>query len=236
MIDGGSGARLGKNRFLEAIPAAQRNRLMRHAEPVVVEIRTVLFEPGEPIDFADFPLTSVISLVTPFRRGASVEVATVGNEGIVGVPMVLGGSLAVRAVVSLGGSIARVPAATFLSEVHGDDDFRERLDVYLQTLFGQIAQSTACNRLHSTTARLSGWLLTRSDRVGADDFAITHEFLGQMLGCRRAAVAKSVDTLRIAGFIRHRPGHVVLVDVPGLEAVACECYATIKHELAGIGK
>lgn len=209
---------------------------MRCAEPLVVEIRTVLFEPGEPIEFADFPLTCVISLVTPFRRGASVEVATVGNEGIVGVPMVLGGSLAVRAVVSLGGSIARVPAATFLSEVHGDDDFRERLDVYLQTLFGQIAQSTACNRLHSTTARLGGWLLTRHDRAGANEFAITLEFLGQMLGCGRAAVAMAVDTLETAGFIRHLPGRIVLVDVPGLEAIACECYETVRKRLAGTGK
>jgi hypothetical protein len=149
--------------------------------------------------------------------------------------MVLGGSLAVRAVVSVAGSIVRVPAATFLSEVRGDGHFHERVDSYLQTLFGQIAQSTACNRLHSTTSRLSGWLLTRRDRVGADEFAITLEFLGQMLGCRRAAVAMSVDTLKTAGFIRHRPGRVVLVDVPGLEAVACECYESVRNRLAGIG-
>jgi Crp-like helix-turn-helix domain len=235
MIDGGSIVRPGENRFLEAIPAAQRHRLMRSAGPVVVEIRTVLFEPGQPVEFADFPLTCVISLVTPFGRGASVEVATVGNEGIVGVPMVLGGSLAVRGVVSVGGSIARVPAATFLREVHGDGHLHERLDAYLQTLFGQIAQATACNRLHSTTARLSGWLLTRHDRVGADEIAMTLGFLGQMLGCRPAAIAHSIDALETAGLIKHRPGRIVLVDVPGLEAVACECYATLKQHLAGTG-
>jgi hypothetical protein len=235
MVDGGSSVTLGENRFLKGIPAAQRNRLIQSADPAVVGNRRVLFEPGQAIDFADFPLTCVISLVTPFIRGASVEVATVGNEGIVGVPMVEGGSLAVRAVVSVGGSIARVPSATFLSEIHRDGPLRERLDSYLQTLFGQIAQSTACNRLHSTTARLSGWLLTRHDRVGAEEYAITLAFLGQMLGCGRATVAASIDTLETAALIRHRPGRILLVDIPGLEAVACECYATIKRGLAGNG-
>jgi CRP-like cAMP-binding protein len=184
------------------------------------------------MDFVDFPLTCVISLVTPFKHRASVEVAMVGNEGIVGVPMVLGGSLAVRAVVSVGGWIARVPTATFLTEIHGDGDVRERFDEYLQTLFGQIAQATACNRLHSNEERVSKWLLTIHDRVGADELTISLEFLGQMLGSRRATVGRAVDLLQSAGLIRHRRGRLELVDIRGLEAVACECYTTIKRELA----
>lgn len=235
MANSGKRITLTTNLFLDAVPTAQRHRLTRSLKLVLVPVQTVLFEAGQTIDFVYFPLTCVISLVTPFKKGASVEVATVGREGIVGVPAVGGGSLSVRAVVSVGGWIARVPTATFVAEVNGDGDVRERIDVYLQVLFGQIAQATACNRLHSNQARLSRWLLTSHDRMGAGELDVTLEFLGQMLGCRRASVARAVEALQSSGLVRHGRGHIDVVDIPGLEALACECYTTIKAALAERG-
>ena len=223
------------NRILQALPAEDRNRLVRNMVPVSQPIKTVLFEPGEPIRAVYFPLGGVISLVTPLDDGAIVEVATVGNEGIVGVPLVPGGSLAVRAISQVSGSSLRMEAGAFLSEVRRAGAFSGLFHQYLPALFGQIAQAAACNRLHTNEERLSRWLLMSHDRVGVDDFAITHEFLGQMLGSRRATVTLSAGILQAAGLIRYHRGHVSILDRDGLESVACECYRSIKRELDRVG-
>jgi CRP-like cAMP-binding protein len=199
--------------------------------PVPLGIKTVLFEPGEPIRAVHFPLDGVISLVSPLDDGAIVEVATVGNEGIVGVPLVLGGSLAVRAISQVSGSSLRMEASAFLSEVGRGGPLADLVHQYLQALFGQIAQAAACNRLHTNEERLSRWLLMSHDRVGVDYFAITHEFLGQMLGSRRATVTLSAGILQAAGLIRYHRGHVTILDREGLEGVSCECYGVIKQQL-----
>jgi CRP-like cAMP-binding protein len=206
---------------------------MRSLSPVFLDIKTVLFEPGGTINSVDFPRNCVVSLVTPLQDGAVVEVATVGNEGIVGVPLVLGGSLAVRAICSVAGWADRMDASTFLKEVEGGP-LRELVNDYLQALFGQIAQAAACNRLHSTEERLSRWLLMSQDRVGSNEFAVTHEFLGRMLGSRRATVTLSAGILQAAGLIRYHRGQVTIVDRAGLESVACECYHVIETELDGV--
>jgi CRP-like cAMP-binding protein len=223
------------NRILQALPAEDRDRLIRNMVPVSLPIKTVLFEPGEPIRAVYFPLGGVISLVTPLDDGAIVEVATVGNEGIVGVPLVPGGSLAVRAISQVSGSSLRMDAGAFLSEVERAGALSDLVHQYLQALFGQIAQAAACNRLHTNEERLSRWLLMSRDRVGADDFAITHEFLGQMLGSRRATVTLSAGLLQAAGLIRYHRGHVSILDGEGLEGVSCECYGSIKRELDRVG-
>jgi CRP-like cAMP-binding protein len=194
----------------------------------------VLFEPGQIIDFVDFPCNCVVSLVSPLKDGDVVEVATVGNEGIVGVPVVRGGSLAVRAVVSVAGWVDRIDALTFLSEVSRDSALSELGADYVEALFGQISQAAACNRLHSNEARLSRWLLMTHDRVGTDEFAITHEVLGQMLGSTRPTVTLSAQTLQAAGLIRYHSGQVTIVDRARLESEACECYGTIKAALDGV--
>jgi CRP-like cAMP-binding protein len=219
------------NRILEALPQTGRDRLKRAMVPVTLAIKTVLFEPGEPIGAVHFPLDGVISLVTPLDDGAIVEVATVGNEGIVGVPLVSGGSLAVRAISQVAGSALRMEAGDFLRELRQDGPFRDLVLQYQQALFGQISQAAACNRLHTNEERLSRWLLMSHDRVGVDEFAITHEFLGQMLGSRRATVTLSAGLLQAAGLISYRRGHVVILDREGLESVSCECYAVIKEQL-----
>jgi CRP-like cAMP-binding protein len=223
------------NRILEALPAEDRDRLIRSMVLVALPIKTVLFEPGEPIRAVHFPIDGVISLVTPLDDGAIVEVATVGNEGMVGVPLFSGGSLAVRAISQVSGSSLRMDAAAFLAEVDRPGAFSDLVHQYLSALFGQISQAAACNRLHTNEERLSRWLLMSHDRVGVDDFAITHEFLGQMLGSRRATVTLSAGILQAAGLIRYHRGHVSILDREGLESVACECYGSIKRELDRVG-
>jgi CRP-like cAMP-binding protein len=145
-----------------------------------------------------------------------------------------GGSLAFRAISSVAGWADRVDAATFLDEVNADSHLQELVDDYVVALFGEIAQAAACNRLHSNEERLSRWLLTTHDRVGTDEFAITHEFLGQMLGSHRPTVTLSAESLRAAGLITYHRGRVAIIDRLGLEAAACECYRTITTELDGV--
>jgi CRP-like cAMP-binding protein len=233
-VDGRIGVAGGANRLLDALSAAHAQRLRGLLRPVFLDVNTVLFDAGETIDFVDFPSTCVVSLVTLFQEGISVEVASIGNEGIIGVPMVLGGSLAVRAIASVAGWVDRMDASSFVDEIKGDRYLHELVDDYVRALFGQISQQAACNRLHSNESRLSRWLLMTHDRLGTDEFAITHEFLGQMLGARRPTVTLSAERLRVAGLIRYHRGEVTIVDRAGLEAVACECYATIKTALDGV--
>ena len=219
------------NRLLRALPVAEQDRLRGKLTPMSLSMKTVLFEPGQEISAVHFPVDGVISLVTSLEDGAIVEVATVGNEGIVGVPLVHGGSLAVRAISQVPGDTLRMDASAFMAEFERPGPFRDLVENYLQALFGQISQAAACNRLHSNEERLSRWLLMSHDRVGTDTFPITHEFLGQMLGSRRATVTLSAGILQAAGLIRYHRGRVTILDREGLEAVSCECYAVIKAAL-----
>jgi hypothetical protein len=224
----------GSNRLLDALPVSEGRRLRRALSPVFLDIDTVLFEPGEAIAFVDFPRNCVVSMVTPFQDGTSVEVAMIGNEGIVGVPMRHGGSLAFRAISSVAGWVDRMDATRFVDEVKADRHLEELVNDYVRAFFGEIAQAAACNRLHSNEERLSRWLLMSHDRVGADDFAVTHEVLGQILGSRRATVTLSTESLRAVGLISYAHGRVTIIDRAGLEAAACECYRTITTELDGV--
>ena len=219
------------NTILDSLPADERARLSPHLTLVNLPIKTVLFEPGARIDSVHFPLDGVISLVTALEDGMIVEVATIGNEGIVGVPVRAGGTLAVRAISQVEGRGLRMPIEIFIEQERQDGPLADVVRRYAQALFGQISQAAACNRLHSNEERLSRWLLMSHDRVGIDAFSITHEFLGQMLGSRRATVTLSAGVLQAAGLIRYQRGHVTIVDRRGLEAVSCECYAVIKKEL-----
>jgi CRP-like cAMP-binding protein len=219
------------NHLLQVLPDEEREALMQQLRPAHLTVKTVLFDPGQPIPFIHFPIDGVISLVTPLADGNIVEVATIGNEGIVGVPLVPGGSLAVRAISQVGGRTLRMEAGEFLRGLERLPGFRGLVQKYVQALFGQISQAAACNRLHSNEERLSRWLLMSQDRVGSDNFMITQEFLGQMLGARRSTVSVSAGILQRAGLISYTRGHVTIVDREGLEAVSCECYSVIKTEL-----
>jgi CRP-like cAMP-binding protein len=227
----GRAAPVGENRILTALPSSEREELFGLVRNITLPVKTVLSEPGAAIDALYFPLNGVISLVTPLHDGAIVEVATIGNEGIVGVPVVPLSGLAVRAISQVAGHSLRIEATEFLSLFNRSSAFQSLVDRYTQALFGQISQAAACNRLHSSEERLSRWLLMSHDRVGADEFMITQEFLGQMLGARRSTVSVSAGILQRAGLIRYVRGHVTIVDRAGLEAVSCECYSVIRHEL-----
>jgi CRP-like cAMP-binding protein len=229
--EAGTIASAGENRILTALPALEREELFGLVRNVTLPVKTVLFEPGTPIQALYFPTDGVISLVTPLHDGAIVEVATIGNEGIVGVPVVPLGGLAVRAISQVAGHSLRMDTAAFLTLFERSSAFQSLVDKYTQALFGQISQAAACNRLHSSEERLSRWLLMSHDRVGSDQFIITQEFLGQMLGARRSTVSVSAGILQRAGLIRYVRGHVTIVDRAGLEAVSCECYSVIRGEL-----
>ena len=195
---------------------------------------TVLFEPGQHIDVVDFPRTCVVSLVTPFHDGTTVEVAAVGSEGIVGVPLAFGGALAVQAICSVGGWSDRMDATTFTHEVESDGDLRKVVDDYVLAVFNQLCQAVACNRLHSTTERLARWLLACRDRIGTDEVAITRQLLGRLLGSGEATVRRCLLTLHAARLINSHDGRITILDRPGLEARGCECYGVIKMELDGV--
>jgi CRP-like cAMP-binding protein len=229
--NGSNGCAHRENRILTALPASDRLQLLEVVRAVDLPAKTVLFEPGGPIDAIHFPTDGVISLVTPLHDGAIVEVATIGNEGIVGVPLVPLGGFSVRAISQVAGHSLRMNANVFLEWLDRSPPFQTLVDSYTQALFGQISQAAACNRLHSSEERLSRWLLMSHDRVGSDQFFITQEFLAQMLGARRSTVSVSAGILQRAGLIRYVRGHVTIVDRAGLKAVSCECYAVINAEL-----
>jgi CRP-like cAMP-binding protein len=219
------------NRILQALPEEEREGLTADLQLVALPTMTVIFEPGEAIQWVYFPLDGVISLVTPLADGDAVEVATIGNEGIVGVPAAVGGSLVVRALSSVGGHALRIDAVQFTGDLGRFPGLQRLVRRYVQALFGQIAQAAACNRLHSNEERLSRWLLMTRDRMGSDSFPVTHEFLAQMIGSRRATVTLSAGSLQSAGLIHYHRGQVTIVDRPGLEAVACECHGVIRAAL-----
>jgi CRP-like cAMP-binding protein len=233
MLDTGNGYgnHLNGNRILDRLPLEERAVLSARLSPVFLRVKTVLFEPGEVVDAVYFPLDGVISLVTPLEDGAIVEVATIGNEGLVGVPSIPGGALAVRAISQVAGRCLTMSVEAFREATAASPVIDQLVQAYVLALFGQISQAAACNRLHTNEERLSRWLLMSHDRVGADKFVITQEFLSQMLGSRRATVTLSAGVLQRAGLIRYHRGHVEIIDRAGLESVSCECYQVIKSEL-----
>ncbi len=220
-----------RNQILRLLPPDARAALVAQMTPVVHQLEDVLFDPGEAIDAVHFPLDSVVSLVTVFKDGSIVEIATVGNEGLVGVPLVRGGSSAVRCAVQVPGRSLRMPADAFLRESEQAGPFNNHVRRYCQALFGQVAQAAACYRLHANEERLSRWLLMSQDRVGSEEFVVTHRFLGRMLGRSSGSVTLSAGLLQAAGLIRYRRGRVTILDRPGLEAMACECYWVINERL-----
>lgn len=220
------------NHILDALPQADVERLARQLTSVVFGVATVLYEPDDVVERVYFPIEGVISLVTPVQEGAAVEVATVGNEGIVGIPYALDGGVAyVRAIAQVSGRSLTMTAAEFRKEVATDRQLADMLLRYTDALFSQISRAAGCNRLHSNEERLARWLLMSHDRVDRDQFPVTQEFLSQMLGSRRATVTVSAGILQAAGLIRYRRGLLTIVDREGLENAACECYGVISEAL-----
>lgn len=231
-MDTHHGAELpARNHLLAALPSTIYDALLPLLEPIALNLRQILYAPNEPITHVYFPVDGVCSIVSLLENDIVIEVATVGHEGMIGIPVFLG------ATHTPGQAFAQVPGAAFRMEAQA---FRQALEDYprlgavlqryTQALFVQIAQSTACNRAHPVNERCARWLLMTADRVGRDEFALTQEFLGQMLGVRRASVNVAARTLQQAGLIDYSRGLITIRDRAGLESLACECYGIIKTE------
>ncbi|HUS14446.1 MAG TPA: Crp/Fnr family transcriptional regulator [Chloroflexia bacterium] len=220
-----------RNRLLALLPASSADALLPLLQPLDLPLKYRLYTPDTPIEAVYFPRAGVCSLLTVLADGTAVEVGTVGNEGFVGIPVVLGATQTPGlAFCQVPGAAWCIPVRAFRAVLAVDAPLRNLLGRYTQALFVQIAQSTACNRAHAVEARAARWLLQTADRVGAPTFALTQQFLAQMLGVRRATVNAVEQRLAEAGLIRYSRGHVTLLDYAGLCALSCECYGIIKAE------
>jgi CRP-like cAMP-binding protein len=219
------------NRLLSALSAADYKRLAPHFETVHLEMKHLAFEANQPIEYAYFPLTGIASMVTMMKGGKGVEVATIGNEGMVGLPLFLGvNTTPSRAFTQVPGDSIRIKADAFQREVRRQGGLAKMLQVYTQALMVQISQGMACNGIHSIYQRTARWLLMTHDRVAAQKFPLSQEFIGTMLGVRRASVSEVASKLQKAGFIRYNRGIMEIVDRAGLERASCECYHVIQRE------
>ena len=216
------------NRVLAAIPSKDYGRLDQ-LEPVLLRFGQVLYEAGGRIRHVYFPIDCLISLLTAVDKRRTLEVGMVGNEGMTGMPFILGmGVSGVRALVQGGGRALRMPAASFRIEFDRNQPLRQALFRYTYALMAQISQTAACNRFHEAEARLARWLLMTRERVGSDEFRLTHEFLAHMLGLRREGVTEAATALKRRGLIDYRRGKIQILDAKRLKASACSCYQIIR--------
>lgn len=221
----------GQNHLLQLLPDADRKRLSATMERVKTKHGDIVFEPNKPIVHVDFPLVGVISIVVKMQEGGIAEVGTVGNEGMVGLPLLLGAeSSPNEAFYQVPGESMRMSAQMFIKEIAARGPFENILRRHTQGFLNQIAQSTACNRLHAVEQRLCRWILMSHDRVGSNTVRLTQDFLAQMLGVRRASVSIVAAMLQKAGFIRYRRGIIDVLDRAGLEDGSCECYGVVRKE------
>jgi CRP-like cAMP-binding protein len=220
-----------KNRLLASLSSDEYERLEPYLEPISLNFKQELIEPNVPIKFVYFPLAGVCSLLSLTAKGELIEVGTVGNEGMVGLPIFLGAkAIPGLSMVQIPGEALRMRAEDLRTHVTPNTPLYELLHRYTQALFNLISQSALCNRVHSIEQRCCRWLLLTHDRVGSDQFPLTHEFLSQMLGVRRAGVTEVAAKLQNAGLISYRYGKISILARDGLEATSCECYELIKVE------
>jgi CRP-like cAMP-binding protein len=217
------------NRVLASIPPKDSRRLRAELEPVSLPFGQILYEAGAKIRHVYFPVNCLISLLTAVDKRRTLEVGMVGNEGMSGMPFVLGiGESGVRALVQGAGDALRMPAASFRIEFDRNPPLRRALFRYTYALMAQISQTAACNRFHEAEARMARWLLMTRERVGSDEFSMTHEFLAHMLGVRRGGVTKAASALKRRGLIDYHRGKIRILDEKGLKRSSCSCYQIVK--------
>jgi CRP-like cAMP-binding protein len=220
-----------ENQLLARLPADEYQQLLPDLELVSLEMKRVLYNPGTRLDYAYFPNHGVLSQLTVMEDGAGIELATTGNEGMVGLSILLGiAKSSSRVVVQVPSDSLRMRADRLEAAISQDTRLRRLLLLYNGAFLVQVSQGVACNGLHSVQQRCCRWLLMTHDRVVDDEFPITHEFLAQMLGVRRSSVTQVLWPLQQEGLVRYHRGRMVVLDRAGLEAASCECYHIVKRE------
>ena len=220
-----------ENRLLAVLPAIERERVYPKLELVRMPLGSVLYESGSRMDHVYFPTNSIISLLYVMADGASAEIAVVGNDGMVGVSLFMGGETTPsRAVVQSAGVAYRLPGSLLKEEFRRGGAMQYLLLRYTQALLTQMAQTAVCNRHHSVDQQLCRWLLLSLDRLASNELAMTQELIANMLGVRREGVTEAAGKLQAAGVIRYSRGRITVLDRPALEAQACECYDVVRKE------
>jgi len=220
-----------RNHLLDALAPDDRARLAPHLKLVPMALGDVLYESGAKLRHVYFPTTSIISLLYVMENGASAEIAIVGNEGILGISLFMGGETTPsRAVVQSAGHAFRLQADLIKSEFERFGPTMHLLLRYTQALITQMAQTAVCNRHHSIDQQLCRWLLLSMDRLPTNELTMTQELIANMLGVRREGVTEAAGKLQDAGLIRYQRGRITVIDRPGLEKRTCECYAVVRAE------
>lgn len=220
-----------QNSLLKALPATEQSWFRLKLQEISVDEKQILYEQGDKIRFVYFPTTAVVSMLGTMENGSSVEVATVGREGMVGLPIFLGFDQDItRAVIQCGGSMFRMKGEDF--RAIRNPVITATFNRYLYTLFSQIVYSAVCNRFHSFEERCARWMLMYQDRTGDHEFPFTHEFLADLLGVQRTTVSEVIGNLQKAGVIHTSRGKIRIIDRRGLESLSCECYRILKGQFA----
>jgi CRP-like cAMP-binding protein len=220
-----------QNHLLAALPAAEFERLAPHLEPAPMALGQMLYEPGGQLQHAYFPVSAIVSLHYVLESGAAASVASVGNEGVLGVSLFMGGDTTPSsAVVQNGGQAYRLDRRVLKQEFDRTGALQRLLLRYTQALLTQMSQTAVCNRHHSVEQQLCRWLLVTLDRVPSGEFSMTQELVAGMLGVRREGITEAAGRLQGEGFIRYRRGHIAVLDRAGLQTRVCECYGVVKKE------
>jgi CRP-like cAMP-binding protein len=220
-----------QNLLLAALPATDLDRLRTDVEQVPLPLGNVLYESGGPQAHVYFPTSAIVSLLYVMENGASAEIAVVGNEGLVGVALFMGGETTPsRAVVQSGGQGYRLSGERLKVEFHRSESMRDLLLRYTQALLTQMGQTAVCNRHHSVEQQFCRWLLLSLDRLPSNEVSMTQELIANMLGVRREGVTEAARKLQAAGIISYRRGRIEVIDRDALQARGCECYAVVKRE------
>lgn len=219
------------NQLLASLPESEYQRLVPHLEEVSLALGKVLYEPQEAIKQVYFPSQGMVSLVLILEDGSTTEIGTVCNEGIVGLPVFLGGmSTTSRAIVQMAGTGLKMDAEMLRTEFQRGGVLQRLLLLYTQGLHTQVSQTAACNRHHPIEERLARWLLTAQDCAPSQELRLTQEFISDMLGTRRSGVTVAAGLLQQAGIIRYTRGKITVLNREALETTACECYGVVKRE------
>src|SRR6187402_360951 len=219
------------NKLLAALPPEVCERLLPHLELVPLKLGASVYEAGGKQPYVYFPTDAIVSLLYVMKDGASAEIAVVGNEGLVGISLFMGGETTPsRAVVQSAGQAYRLRAKVMKSEFEFGGALQHLMLRYTQALITQMAQTAVCNRHHSIEQQLCRWLLLSADRLATNEIKMTQELIANMLGVRREGVTEAAGKLQEDGLIRYQRGKITVVDRPGLEVRTCECYQVVKRE------